>query len=166
MSRSPTLLPTPVATYAAERYVSGQATPRELVEELESKFAVTVTPAQLRQWLSRRGLCERKKQFDAEVSTVMSSSTTRALAKAASSEPAAKLAEWANRTATVADKALNMADRSTKPRDLASAVAAASAAIRTFRVCSGIEDSLASRVTFNYNFATTLVPAKADIVTP
>jgi hypothetical protein len=166
MKPQPPLLTPALKAYAAERYLA-DVPPRELVLELKAKFGVDVRPSALRQWLTRSGLGVRRRQIDARTCTLVSSARVEALAKTKAAAPRIHLARWAEATVTLADKALEMASESTKPRDLASSTSAASAAIRLFRLCAGIdgpESGPASRIHFNYNFSNIvpLIPGQAQ----
>ena len=151
---SPPLLNSAMKAYIAERYVSFDVAPRDLVVELKKKFGLSIRPSALRQHLTRTGLGIRRKQVDAKVSTLVSSASVSQIAKMKSSEPRAQLAKWVSSTVTIADKAIDMALASTRPRDLASSTSAASSAIKLFRMCAGLDGpdpKLAG--TFNFNFS-------------
>jgi hypothetical protein len=166
MTKKPPLMTPALKAFAAERYLA-DVPPRDLVQELKAKFGVDVKPAALRQWLTRSGLGVRRRALDTKTCALVSSAKLEALAKTKAAAPRLHLARWAETTVTVADKALEMAAESTKPRDLASATSAASAAIRLFRLCAGLdgpESGPASRIQFNYNFSNIvpLIPGQAQ----
>jgi len=151
--------------YIAERYVSFDVAPRDLVVELKQKFGLSIRPSALRQHLTRTGLGIRRKQVDAKVSTLVSSASVSQIARVKSSEPRAQLAKWVNSTVTIADKAIDMALASTKPRDLASATSAATSAIKLFRICAGIDGPSSvdpHRPHFNFNFSN-VMPLRATV---
>src|SRR4051812_45799468 len=103
MARKPLLSPE-LATYVAERFVSGDVPARELVIELKSKFGADVKPEALRQFISRRGLARRKREVDKKVCTLVSAATGTAIAKAKAAGPAQHLERWATKTVTLSDK--------------------------------------------------------------
>ena len=152
MNRGP-LLPVEIQAYCADRYLAGNVPPRELVEELKQKFGISVTTAQLRQWLTRSGLGARKKDLDAKTCKLVSSAKITSLAKAKAKKPAEQIEEWTEKVVVVADKALDMAVQSTKTRDLAAATSAASSAIRLFRAMQGLDSAGSGCPVFNFNFA-------------
>jgi hypothetical protein len=161
----PQLLTPALKQYAIARYLAS-VPPRDLVTEIKSKFGVDVKVGPLRQWLTRSGLAARKRQVEARVCALVSSAGVETIAKASAAAPRSHLARWAASTVTIADKALVMAGEATKPRDLASSTAAASSAIKLFRICAGI-DGPVQRVASTFNFDFSNLPAPRHIaVTP
>ncbi len=124
--------------YVVERYLANTP-PRELAAELAEKFGVVVPSSKLRQMLTRSGVGKRRKEIDAKTCAIVSSAAVNRIAQARAAEPQKHLEAWADRTVGITDRALTMAESASKPRDLASAVNAASTSIRTFRACMGLD---------------------------
>lgn len=152
MPRHSRLLAPEHQQYVKDRYLAGDVPPRELVRELAERFAVTVKPAALRQWLTRSGLGKRKAALDAKTCKLVSSATVTAIAKAKAAEPKKHLERWAEKTVAITDKAFGFAESAERPRDLCSAVAAASTSIRMFRILVGIDGPQQNTKPFNYDF--------------
>jgi hypothetical protein len=149
------LLPPPLKSYVSERYLA-DARPAEIARELNEKFGHTITPAQLRQTISRSGLPARKQQLDAKVCGLVSSAKVTALAKVQAAAPAAEMAKIAERTLGLANKAVAMAEEATRPRELASATAALGTTIKLYRLMVGIDGAGSGgprAATFNFGFA-------------
>ena len=155
MAASVHLLTAEHRTFVAEKYLA-DTPPRELVEELKSKFGIVVQPSQLRQFISRSGLAKRKQVVDRKVVGLVSDAKVTAIAKARAALPGAHMAAWAEQTISVTDKAFSMAASSSKPRELASAVSAANTSVRLYRLMVGIdgpESGGPRAMKFNFNFA-------------
>lgn len=149
--RGPLLSPA-LKAYVAQRYLA-DTPPRELATELREKFGVSLSSAVLRQWCTRNGLGKRKKELDAKTCAIVSSAAISKLATAKAADPRKHLERWADRSISITDKAFDLAEASIKPRDFSSAVGAMSTAIKTFRICSGIDKPGDPRVTWNFNLA-------------
>lgn len=151
MPRSP--LSPELKAYVAQRYLA-DTPPRDLVVELQTNFGVDIRPSALRQMITRSGLAKRRVELEKKTCALVSSSTVDRLARARAAEPKAVLSGWADRSAAAADKAFDFVDAATRPRDLASAAAAAAASVKMFRLCLGLDvpDS-GTRPVFNFNFA-------------
>lgn len=152
-------------SYAVDRYL-GNTPPRELVVELKEKFGVVLTAAQIRQKLTRSGVGRKKKEIDQRACSLVSSARVAALAKLHAASPSAQLSKWAERAVAGADRAFAMVEAATKPRDLASAAAAAKSLVSTFRLTSGIENSTTrppGTPTFNFNFSNELLPTRVSV---
>ena len=67
--------------YVKIRYLNG-VPPRELVHELDSKYSVKLTSAQLRQWLSRSGITADRAKIDYKAQSMVSDAGIATIAKA------------------------------------------------------------------------------------
>lgn len=153
-----------VKTFIARKYLAGDQAPRDIVVDLKKDFGMDVTSAQLRQFLSRSGLSARKREVDQKTCAIVSSAGATAIAKERAETGVKHLERWAQQAIAAADKAFAAAVESGKIRDLAAAVAAASAAVRLFHTCSGIEPAAKPAQTFNYSFSTIVVPPAPEVV--
>ena len=152
MKRGPLLSPE-LKAYVAQRYLA-DTPPRELAVELKQKFGVSLPSPVLRQWCTRNGLGKRKKELDARTCALVSSATVSKLATAKASDPRKHLERWATRTVGITDKAFDLAESSWKPRDFSSAVGSLANAIKTYRICAGIDTGPSTNaVKFNFHFA-------------
>jgi hypothetical protein len=150
-------------SFVVERYLA-DVPPRELVDELAEKFGVVVKPSALRQWITRSGLAKRRAELDRKTCSLVSRAKVNALAKTKASEPVKHIENWALRTVGVTERAIEMAEGATKPRELASAVAAMSTGIRLYRLLVGIDGPGSGgpkAANFNFNFAA-IVPKRVE----
>ena len=165
MPKNKPLLPAELKTYVAERYLA-DARPREIVAELSSKFGVTVTSAQLRQWLTRSGAGAKRKEVERKASAFVSDARLNAIAKTRAASPAEQLGRWTSRAVKGAEKAFDLVDSATRPRDLASAASAAKNLVTLYRLTSGLEHSgnrPLGTPTFNFNFANDLPDYRVSV---
>jgi hypothetical protein len=140
-------------TYLEQRYLYG-IPPRELSLELERKFQIKVTSAQIRQTLSRTGVSAKKALIDEQTVKLMAEAQVTAIARAKIKAPQEHLDAWANSLIEIADKAMNIAKNSTSARELSSAAAALNNAIKLFRMCTNFENTPERQVmAFDHNFA-------------
>lgn len=147
------LLSPELKTFVAQRYIAAGVQPKELVAELKRDFGIDRTAAQLRQFISRSGLAERKREVDAKTCALVSSAQATIIAKQRAALPAANLERWAEQAVSVADAAFEAASRSGRVRDLASATSAASTAIRMYHTCAGLTPGTSGREETGYEWA-------------
>lgn len=156
----PSLFPAEIRELISQLYLSDSA-PRDIVVQLRERFGREVTAAQLRQFISRSGLSERRRQLDRKVCSLVSSAKVEAIAKVKSAEPQKVMAEWTTKVTELADKTLNSALSAERPRDLASLTSAMNTSIRVYRLLVDI-DSPGSpgspKISFNYNFSNVAMP--------
>ena len=169
MLQAPLLKPE-VMEYVAARYMTG-ATPRELVVELKTEFKVEVTAAALRQTISRRGLGRRRRAVDESVCKLVPAKAAAKIADARAEKPAERIAGWTEQLGAVADKTLAVAVKSNRLKDVSVAMTTASAAIKAYRLCAGLDrGSGAAAASFNFNFcngspvSVTVAPAPSQPV--
>ena len=84
----------------------------------------------------------------------MSEAAIAEIAKSRAAKPEELLQEWARQLIAVTQKSLDVAAKSERVRDIASATSAAATAIRTFRNCSGLDAPPAAKgLAYTYDFA-------------
>ncbi len=150
--------------FAEQLYVVQGFPPRDVATELRERFNVQVRPAQLRQFFSRSGLSQKKAEVDRQVYGAVAATPAAAIAATRAAGPQEQLQIWTKALAGIADKALEMAKTSNRPRDLSAAAAAMTNAIRMFRSCAGLEEGPRPPVTFDFNFGTRDIPRAAPAV--
>src|SRR5437868_2418605 len=93
---NPPLFPAEIREFVAQKYLA-DVPPRELVAELRDRFNREVSAAQLRQFLSRSGLTERKRQVDRKTCALVSSASANGIARTKAAEPKQILERWAEK---------------------------------------------------------------------
>ena len=148
------LLPPELRAHVENAYLTRDLDCREIVDELAREFKVQLTSAQIRQWVSRRGLAAKRRELNRQVHERINESAIASLAAIKSAKPEELFEEWSRKLVGLAEKSLDTATKSERVRDLASAMSAVSTAIKLYRNVTGT-DTPAPKTpfVFDYNFA-------------
>ena len=148
------LLPPELRTHVENAYLTRDLDCREIVDELTREFKVQLTSAQIRQWVSRRGLAAKRRELNRQVHDRINESAIASLAAIKSAKPEELFEEWSRKLVGLAEKSLDTTTKSERVRDLASAMSAVSTAIKLYRNVTGTDNPAPKTpFVFDYNFA-------------
>ena len=138
-----------------DAYLSKMLQPREVVVALNLKYGTQFNVNQVRRWVTAN-LSKRRRELVTRLAQTPVGVKTNAQIVAKHKDRHRKALErWAERSEKVVDTAFDALERTRDLRSISSGASAVSSLIKTFRVCAGIEDTVAKNQTFNFNFAST-----------
>jgi hypothetical protein len=125
--------------------------PREIQSRLRDDLKFEVKGPALRQWIKRAGLPAQKRSVEA---SLMAKIDPAAIAAARAEKVQGHLDRWAEKAATVVDRALDAAATAPSIRDVAIATGAAAQGLRIVQTCTGVGAPSGPHVSINVGFAT------------
>lgn len=145
-----------IETYVKTAYVGNNLAPRLIVGLVKEKYGVEFNARHIHNKVAKRGWRQIRKAAKQEIAKLggpeLESPTVIARKIVRSNQ--GQMEAWRERSRRLGDKAFDMADRATTPRDLASSTAAIKSIVGTFRQCAGMDNSgPGNGSTFNFNFA-------------
>lgn len=137
--------------FISSLYLTDGLPPRAIQERLRDELKIEVKPDALRQHIKRAGLPAKRREIEA---TLMTKIDPAAIAAARAEKVQGHLDRWADKAATVVDRALDAAASAPSIREVAVATGAAAQGLRIVQTCTGAGAPSGPRVSVEVGFAT------------